>query len=119
MIKQEQTTVQEQATATEEITAGKKGEQKPATNRQQTNTISHPRDVAAVVMARMNIINAKKDELTIAIKGLTDFTQQMVQAYAEQVQLIQQLSNRVKSLEKKSGANGTNGHAVMPDTPNA
>ena len=62
--------------------------------------ISDPRQIATVVMARMNLINAKKDELTIAIKGLTDLTQQLVQAYAGQMQVIEQLATRVKALEE-------------------
>ena len=37
-----------------------------------------------------SLINTKKDELTIAIKGLTDLTQQLVQAYAAQMQVIEQ-----------------------------
>jgi hypothetical protein len=63
-------------------------------------------------MARMNLINTKKDELTIAIKGLTDFTQQLVQAYATQMQLIEQLSTRLKTLEETVDANRMNGQAV-------
>lgn len=110
---------QEQATVAEETATSKQETQKPATNRQQTNTISHPRDIAAVVMARMNAINAKKDELTIAIKGLTDLTQQLLQAYAEQVQMIQQLTKRMQSMEKTAETNGMNGHAVMSDTHGA
>jgi hypothetical protein len=110
---------QEQATVAAETATSKQAAQKSATNRQQTNTISHPRDIAAVVMARMNVINAKKDELTIAIKGLTDLTQQLLQAYAEQVQMIQQLSKRMQSMETPAGTNGVNGHAVMSDTHSA
>jgi glycerol-3-phosphate dehydrogenase len=81
---------------------------KPAENRQRPKVISSPREVAAVVMARMNMVNAKKDELIIAIKGLTDITQQLTQAYAGQVQRINQLTNRVKGPEEKAGANGVN-----------
>jgi hypothetical protein len=81
---------------------------KPAENRQRPKAISSPREVAAVVMARMNMVNAKKDELIIAIKGLTDITQQLTQAYAGQVQRINQLTNRVKAPEEKAGANGVN-----------
>ena len=77
--------------------------------------ISDPREIATVVMARMNLINAKKDELTIAIKGLTDLTQQLVRAYAGQMQVIEQLATRLKALEESGGSNGVNGHAATPD----
>ena len=51
-------------------------------------------------MGRMNLINTKKDELTIAIKGLTDLTQQLVQAYAAQMQVIEQLTTRLQAGEE-------------------
>src|SRR5262249_25120330 len=75
--------------------------------------------IAAVVMARMNLINSKKDELTIAMKGLTDLTQELVQAYATQMQVIEQLATRLKAVEEQAGANGVNGPAVAPGMPSA
>jgi hypothetical protein len=108
---------QGRATASEETTVGGQAVERPAANRQQTNTISDPREVAAVVMARMNVVNDRKDELTIAIKGLTDLTQQLTRAYAGQVQLIEQLTRRVKTLEEAVDANRVNGQAVAPGTP--
>jgi hypothetical protein len=101
-----------QATVAEEVMVRDQAVERPAANRQQPNTISDPRQIATVVMARMNLINAKKDELTIAIKGLTDLTQQLVQAYAGQAQLIEQLASRVKALEEMAGATRVNGQAV-------
>lgn len=89
--------------------ADKPAQNQPKTNRQNTQAISDPRQVAAVVMAQMNMVNAKKDELTIAIKGLTDITQELARAYAGQVQIIQRLANRVKALEVTAGATGANG----------
>jgi hypothetical protein len=103
-----------QAIATEESTLRNQVTEQTAANRQQTATISDPRQIAAVVMARMNLINTKKDELTIAIKGLTDFTQQLVQAYATQMQLIEQLSKRTQALEETVDAKRMNGQAVTP-----
>ena len=95
---------QVQATATVETPVEQQAVDTPAANRQQTNVISDPRQIATVVMARMNLINTKKDELTIAIKGLTDLTQQLVQAYAGQMQVIEQLAARLKALEETAGA---------------
>lgn len=77
--------------------------------RQGPQTISDPRDVATVILARMNMVNEKKDELTIAIKALSDVTQQLARAYAEQAALINRLASRVKTLEANAGAAGGNG----------
>jgi hypothetical protein len=101
----------EQAKAAEKVAVGSQAADKPAQNQQQTKrpnaqAVSDPREVATVIMARMNMVNAKKDELTIAIKGLSDITQQLANAYAEQVQMIKRLGNRVKALEVTAGANG-------------
>lgn len=105
---------QVKATESEKTSVGNQAADKPAqnqqkTNRQNTQVISHPREVAAAVIAQMNMVNVKKDELTIAIKGLTDITQQLARAYAGQVQVIQRLANRVKALEVTTGATGANG----------
>ena len=91
----------------------------PAALRSQPQPIADPRQIAAIVMARINHINAKKDELTIALKGLTDLTQQLVQAYAGQMQVIEQLTTRLKAVEGTAGAHAVNGHAVAPGTPSA
>jgi hypothetical protein len=53
------------------------------------------------------------------MKGLTDLTQQLVQAYAAQMQVIEQLAARLKALEEQAGANGMNGQAVAPGMPSA
>jgi len=106
-----------QATATLDAPEGPPTGDTPAAPRPQT--ISDPRQIAAVVMARMNLINTKKDELTIAIKGLMDLTQQLVQAYAGQMQVIEQLAARLKAMEETNGAKGVNGLAVAPGMPSA
>ena len=108
-----------QATATLDAPEGPPTGDTPAAPRPQPQTISDPRQIAAVVMARMNLINTKKDELTIAIKGLMDLTQQLVQAYAGQMQVIEQLAARLKAMEETNGAKGVNGLAVAPGMPSA
>ncbi|WP_137920035.1 hypothetical protein [Hydrogenophaga sp. 2FB] len=75
----------------------------------ERRTVSDPRDVATLVMSRMSVVNAKKDELTIAIKGLSDVTQQLAHAYAEQMKVIEKLVKRVKALEAADAARGLNG----------
>ena len=110
---------QVQATAVVDAPVGQPAGDTLAAPRQQPQAISDPRQIAAVVMARMNLINTKKDELTIAIKGLTDLTQQLVQAYAAQMQVIEQLATRLKAVEEKAGVSGMNGQAVAPGMPSA
>ena len=110
---------QAHATAVVDVPMGAPAGDTPAAPRPQPQTISDPRQIAAVVMARMNLINTKKDELTIAIKGLTDLTQQLVQAYAGQMQVIEQLATRLKALEDKAGTNGVNGQTGAPGMPSA
>ena len=110
---------QGQATAVVEAPVGTPAMDTPAAPRPQPQAISDPRQIAAIMMARINHINTKKDELTIAIKGLTDLTQQLVQAYAAQMQVIEQLATRLKAVEETAGAPAVNGHAVAPTMPNA
>jgi hypothetical protein len=111
--------VHEQATAVVDVPMGPPAVDTPAAPRPQPQTISDPRQIAAVVMARMHLINTKKDELTMALKGLTDLTQQLVQAYAGQRQVIEQLAARLKAVEEQAEGSGVNGQAVVPGMPSA
>ena len=67
-------------------------------------TVSHPREVAALVLTQIDQVNSKKDELTAAIKALTDLTKQLATAYANQTLAIEQLTRRVNALEGKKQA---------------
>lgn len=85
---------QDKAAKADGQTTGKSG-----ANEQRV--ISRPGDVAGLVMMQVDAVNAKKDELTIAIKGLTDTTKQLVRAYAQHAQAIVKLQERIKTLEDK------------------
>ena len=63
-------------------------------------SISNPNDVANLVLIQIDAVNAKKDELTIAVKGLADLTKQLVRAYGEHTKRIQELETKMKTLEK-------------------
>jgi hypothetical protein len=92
----------EQANAIETTTQPQAAEPSKATtpeNKPAPRVISQPREVAAVVMARMHLVRAKKEELNVALNGLVDITQQLTRAYAEQLTTIEQLRRRVKELE--------------------
>ena len=67
----------------------------------QTRVISSPNDVASLVLMQVDAVNAKKDELTIAIKGLANLAKQLVRAYAQNNQTIKKLQMRVQALEKE------------------
>jgi hypothetical protein len=85
-------------TATPEKTTKPNGQQ-PGKGEWPQRVISNPNDVAGLVLAQLNNVNSKKDDLTIAIKGLADTTQQLVRAYADHTRTIQKLAERVKVLE--------------------
>lgn len=76
--------------------------------------VSDPREVANLVLARMNAVGLKKDELTMSINNLVELTQQLARTYAEQVVAIEQLRRRVKALE---GETGPSGAARKPESP--
>ncbi len=91
-------TEQAQIKANAQNGKGKQGQ------RRQPRVITNPNDVAAVVMMQVDAVNTKKDELTIAIKGLADTAKQLVRAYAEHTRAIEKLQARVKALEEKAQA---------------
>lgn len=68
-------------------------------DKQKQRVVNHPRDVAALALSQLNAVNAKKDELTIAIKGLSDLTTQLVNVYASNMNTMQQMQARIKELE--------------------
>ena len=91
-----------QATPAEKPTAPTKqtkvnGQAKPG------RVISDPKDVAQLVMMRIDHVNSKKDELTIAVKALADTAKQLVSVYAKQQAQIAKLAKRVEELEKAGG----------------
>jgi hypothetical protein len=79
-------------------------EQNTPSPQQKARSVSDPREVATLIMSRISMVNAKKDELTIAIKGLSDATQQLSRAYSAQMLTIDRLARRVKALEAAASA---------------
>ena len=73
----------------------------PASEAQPRKVITDPREIAAIVMAQMGVVNAKKEDLAKTITTLTDMTQQLVVAYAQQARFIERLAQRAKVLEVK------------------
>lgn len=72
-----------------------------AEQKQQQRAVNNPNDVANLILMQVDAVNSKKDDLTIAIKGLTDLTKQLTRAYGEHTKTIQKLAERVKDLEGK------------------
>ena len=79
---------------------------------QPRKVITDPREIAAIVMAQMGVVNAKKEDLAKAIKTLTDMTQQLVVAYAQQARFIERLAQRAKTLEVKPNGSEPNQRAA-------
>jgi methyl-accepting chemotaxis protein len=69
---------------------------KRAQTRNKPRVISDPNQVAQLVMMQLDAVNTKKDELTLAVKGLADTTRQLARAYAQHARTIQVLQQRVK-----------------------
>jgi hypothetical protein len=65
--------------------------------------ISDPNEVAQLVMMRIDQVNSKKDELTIAVKALADTAKQLVSVYAKQQAQIAKLAKRMEELEMVNG----------------
>ena len=78
---------------------------------QQPRVVSRPEDVAGLVLMQIDLVNARKDDLTIAIKGLSDLTRQLVRAYGENMQTIEQLQSKVKKIgsSERSASSSSNG----------
>ncbi len=85
--------------AVRSVTEEKQAENTPEQDKQKARVVNHPRDVAALALSQLNAVNAKKDELTIAIKGLSDLTTQLVNVYASNMSTMQQMQVRIKELE--------------------
>ena len=49
---------------------------------------------------RIDHVNGKKDELTIAVKALADTAKQLVSVYAKQQAQIAKLTKQVEALER-------------------
>ena len=77
----------------------------------QPRVVSRPEDVAGLVLMQIDLVNARKDDLTIAIKGLSDLTRQLVRAYGENTQTIEQLQSKVKKMgsPKRPASSSSNG----------
>lgn len=86
------------STASQDKRSRMNGQQKGRAPR----VITKPGDVASVVLMQIDAVNAKKDELTIAVKGLADTAKQLVRAYSQQAAVIEKLARRVKDLEEKA-----------------
>lgn len=91
-----------QKTETEEKTEPQSvdEENKNQKEARRPRVISNPNDVAALVLAQLDNVSNKKDEFTIAVKGLADTTRQLVRAYGEHMKTIQELKKRVDQLEE-------------------
>jgi len=66
----------------------------------QPRVVSNPSEVANLVLMQIDAVNSKKDELTIAMKQLTDTTKQLVRAYGEHTSTIVMLKKNIEEFEE-------------------
>lgn len=78
---------------------------------QQPRVVSRPEDVAGLVLMQIDLVNARKDDLTIAIKGLADLTRQLVRAYGENMQTIGELQAKLKKVGRDGRSSNGSGSA--------
>ena len=71
------------------------------TNKSHAGDITNPGNIAELVFSKMNSVNNNKEELTIAIKGLSEICQQLVLACSDYINVITELKYRIQILEGK------------------
>ena len=86
----------DKAEVTTETEAKPNGAAEP---KQERRGVSNPNDVASLILKQVDAVNTKKDDLTIAIKGLTDLTKQLW--IWEHTNTIQKLAEKIQELEKQ------------------
>ncbi len=70
------------------------GKAKPSETQQQKGITLSPEQLQVLVLQQLNQVNAKKDELTIAIKNLSDLATQLGQICAQQNKVIQEIKSK-------------------------
>jgi hypothetical protein len=79
----------------------------------QRREVSNPREVAALVMTRLQQAKARRDEMGKSFDDVVDIAQQLTHAYARQVLVIEQLRRRLKALEASAAANAPSSTTVQ------
>ena len=96
---QEQTATSKHANGT--VANAPQMESTPAASTGASRVISDPNEVATIVLMQIDAVNDRKNDLTIALKGLTDLTKQLMRSYSDHTMAIRSLQVRVKELEEK------------------
>jgi hypothetical protein len=79
----------------------------------QQRAVSDPREVAAMVMTRLQQAQARRDEAGKSFDDVVDIARQLTRAYARQVLVIEQLRRRLKALEASAAANAPSSTTVQ------
>jgi hypothetical protein len=101
MSKKEDTRINAGAQPAEGAEARSGQANKPAGRQRGQRRINNPADVATLALAHMNEVSKKKDELTMAVRGLSDLCQQLAKVYFENGKTIAELKRRIQTLEEK------------------
>ena len=81
-------------------TSATNGENNTRADARGARIVSDPNDVATLVLIQLDAVNDRRDELMIAIKGMSDLTRQLARAYSEHTAAIQALQAKIKQLEE-------------------
>lgn len=69
--------------------------------------ISDPNEVATIVLMQIDAVNDRKNDLTIALKGLTDLTKQLMRSYGDLTATVRAQQVKLKELEEKLAKTGS------------
>jgi len=102
-----------ESTQTPQSTPAQAAPQPAATPKGQQRAVSDPREVAAMVMTRLQQAQARRDEAGKSFDDVVDIVRQLTRAYARQVLVIEQLRRRLKALEASAAANAPSSTTVQ------
>ena len=85
----------------------------PLESRRPMRAISEPRELAPAVMARMQHVRARRDQMAAAVDDLGEIVQELTRAYVRQVLQIENLRGRVKALEDAAARDDTDAPSIL------
>lgn len=69
------------------------------TNREQPASHDAPNELTRAIMVQAKQVDAKTDELSQVVKGLSDITRQLAEAYSANMRKVQGLGVQLETLE--------------------
>lgn len=103
---QEQTATPKRGNGTAENVAPMEGASSAPTSG-ASRVISDPNEVATIVLMQIDAVNDRKNDLTIALKGLTDLTKQLMRSYGDLTATVRAQQAKLKEMEEKLAKMGS------------